>query len=1070
MPKRLSPTGLAPLYYFYPMLAGPPGAWMEHFERARVMGFQAVCLPPLFRHAESDPLLAADHDEAAAGGTTEAAAARVAADCRKAGMGLVVDVVLDRIAVGHKLVEAFPHRYRSPNRLGALDPRASSPDGLVVTLNDAHDIGWFTNWWIDRLAPLVQQGVSGFRLLGLDALPVAALKAIVRGVPDAAHLAWTPGMDWAQLQALADVGLDGVFASAPWWDGRAAWYAEEHERLRRIAPIIVPVEVPFGERVAARAATPDARAVLARHAVQIGAATGNGWLMPMGFERLATRRVDARSVPADFVEASGADISAEIAALDAAYEPARDLRGQMISLTGAGATVSALGRVDASDTRNATRGVAIVINTDLAQERSVAGAAAQPAIGGLAAKHAVAEVAPGDVVLSVLEPVVPVIRPDAGGDVLAAVSSARIVVENLSPAVAGGPFAATRIAGQPVAAEADVYTDGHDLLKAELLWRAVDQADWHRIPMEPIGNDRWRAVFTPLRIGRHEFAVEGWWDEFGSIRHAIEARHEAGVDVASDVLDARAYLQMLADRNVPCTAPRFAEVLSLLSSAAPDAVVRALLSQEMRALVDCADPRAFAVRSAPVALEVERREAGFASWYELFPRSLTDDEGRPGTFDDVIVALPRIRAMNFDVLYFPPIHPIGARNRKGRNNALDAEPGDVGSPYAIGSEEGGHDAIHPALGTPDDFRRLVTAARAHGLEIALDFAIQCSPDHPWLRDHPEWFRRRADGTIKYAENPPKKYQDIHNVDFYAPGAVPSLWLALRDVVLHWVEEGVRIFRVDNPHTKPLPFWQWMIADIRGRHPDVMFLAEAFTRPTMMYRLAKVGFTQSYTYFTWRNTKRELMEYMTELTTTEVAEFYRPNFFVNTPDINPVFLQTSGRPGFLIRAVLATTLSGLWGMYSGFELCEGAPLPGREEYLDSEKYQIRIRDFDSPGNIVGEITALNRLRRAHPALQSHRGLRFYNAFNDQVLLYGRFTEALEDMILVAVCLDPHAVQEADFEIPLWEWNLPDNGTLEVEDLLNGSRFTWTGKEQHLRLDPQVMPYALWRIAPAGGGAP
>ncbi|MBV9835669.1 MAG: hypothetical protein JO055_14730, partial [Alphaproteobacteria bacterium] len=339
--------------------------------------------------------------------------------------------------------------------------------------------------------------------------------------------------------------------------------------------------------------------------------------------------------------------------------------------------------------------------------------------------------------------------------------------------------------------------------------------------------------------------------------------------------------------------------------------------------------------------------------------------------------------------------------------------------------------------------------------------------HPWLKDHPEWFKRRADGTIKYAENPPKKYQDIHNVDFYAPGAVPALWLALRDVVQHWVDEGVRIFRVDNPHTKPLPFWQWLIEDIRGRHPDVMFLAEAFTRPTMMYRLAKVGFTQSYTYFTWRNTKRELIDYLTELTTSDAAAFYRPNFFVNTPDINPVFLQTSGRPGFLIRAVLATTLSGLWGMYSGFELCEGAPLPGREEYLDSEKYQIRIRDFATPGNIVSEITTLNRLRRAHPALQSHLGVRFYNAFNDQVLLYGRYRTLGEDMILVAVNLDPNATQEADFEIPLWEWKLPDSGSLEVEDLLTGRRFTWIGKRQHLRLDPKVMPYALWRIAPANG---
>ena len=368
-------------------------------------------------------------------------------------------------------------------------------------------------------------------------------------------------------------------------------------------------------------------------------------------------------------------------------------------------------------------------------------------------------------------------------------------------------------------------------------------------------------------------------------------------------------------------------------------------------------------------------------------------------------------------------------------------PGDFGSPYAIGSHEGGHDAIHPQLGTLDDFRRLIAAAQENGLEIALDFAIQCSPDHPWLREHPDWFKWRPDGSIKYAENPPKKYQDIVNVDFY--GGDPSgLWTALRDVVLFWAEQGVRIFRVDNPHTKPLPFWQWMIADVRARHPDVIFLSEAFTRPKMMYRLAKIGFSQSYTYFTWRNSKQEFVDYLTELTTTEVKEFFRPHFFVNTPDINPYFLQTSGRPGFLIRAALAATLSGLWGVYSGFELCEGEPLPGREEYLDSEKYEIRVRDHDAPGNIVAEIAALNRIRKAHPALHSHLGVTFYNAFNDPVLLYGKRAPDSADMILVAVSLDPHSVQEATFELPLWEWKLPDHGSLYVEDLMRGGGSIWT----------------------------
>jgi starch synthase (maltosyl-transferring) len=406
----------------------------------------------------------------------------------------------------------------------------------------------------------------------------------------------------------------------------------------------------------------------------------------------------------------------------------------------------------------------------------------------------------------------------------------------------------------------------------------------------------------------------------------------------------------------------------------------------------------------------------------------------------------------FDVLYFPPIHPIGSKARKGKNNSLAAGPDDVGSPYAIGSPDGGHDALHRQLGTFEDFKRLVDAAREHGLELAIDFAIQCSPDHPWLKQHPDWFKHRPDGTIKYAENPPKKYEDIVNVDFYASGAVPGLWEALRDVVLFWIGHGVKTFRVDNPHTKPLPFWQWMIADVRGRHPEAIFLSEAFTHPKMMYRLAKVGFSQSYSYFTWRNGKQELADYLTELTATEAAEFFRPNFFVNTPDINPIFLQSSGRPGFVIRAVLAATLSGLWGVYSGFELCEAAALTGREEYLDSEKYEIRIRDFDAPGNIVKEITALNRIRKAHPALHSHLGVRFYNSSNDQVLVYGKALTGHEDMVFAVVSLDPRQPQETSFEIPLWEWKLPDSAALAAEDLMTGRRFTLHGKRQWLRLDP------------------
>ena len=427
-----------------------------------------------------------------------------------------------------------------------------------------------------------------------------------------------------------------------------------------------------------------------------------------------------------------------------------------------------------------------------------------------------------------------------------------------------------------------------------------------------------------------------------------------------------------------------------------------------------------------------------------------------------------LKDMGFDVLYLPPIHPIGLTNRKGKNNSLRARPEDVGSPYAIGNSEGGHTAIHPQLGGIEDFRGLRKAAQAHGMELALDFAIQCSPDHPWLREHPEWFSFRPDGSVRYAENPPKKYEDIVNVDFYSAHAVPDLWQALRDIVLFWAKEGVRIFRVDNPHTKPLPFWEWLIAQVRSRHPDVIFLSEAFTRPKMMYRLAQLGFSQSYTYFTWRHTKQEITDYFVELTTSDVKDFFRPHLFVNTPDINPYFLQSSGRPGFLIRAALAATLSGLWGMYSGFELCEAAPLPGREEYLNSEKYEIRVRDYEAPGNIVAEISRLNRIRKSNPALQTHIGLRFFPAHNDQVILYGKPLPARGDIILVAVSLDPFHVQEATIEIPLWEWQLPDDGAVTVHDLMRDTKFVWAGKLQRIRLDPAELPFAIWRIAARPGG--
>jgi starch synthase (maltosyl-transferring) len=648
---------------------------------------------------------------------------------------------------------------------------------------------------------------------------------------------------------------------------------------------------------------------------------------------------------------------------------------------------------------------------------------------------------------------------------LAALSAPRIAVEHICPSVDGGLFPARGVVGQTLVVEADVFMDGHELCAARVLWRLAGHAEESSVPMRALGNDRWRAEFTPMLAGRYGFAIEAWLDRWGSYRADLLKRAGAGLASALDVREGRAQLSAALQRAASSEQAALQTLIPQLRTQQLEAALALLLSPQVDELMRRLGERQFVMRSSPEqALEVERLAAGYASWYELFPRSQGASAAVHGTFDDVIARLPAISAMGFDVLYLPPIHPIGHSHRKGRNNSLSAAADDPGSPYAIGDASGGHEAVHPQLGGIEAFRRLRSAAALQGIELALDLAVHCSRDHPWLSSHPGWFAWRADGSIRFAENPPKKYEDIVNFDFYAEDARPALWLALRDVVAGWVQEGVRIFRVDNPHTKPLPFWEWLIAQIRASHPEVIFLAEAFTRPAMMYRLAKIGFSQSYSYFTWRNSKRELTEYFTELALGAPADFYRPQLFVNTPDINPWFLHDAGRPGFLIRAGLAATLSGLWGLYSGFELCESAAVPGREEYLDSEKYQLKPRDWTAPGNIIAEISRLNSIRRLNPALQTHRNLRFYNAWNEQVLYFGKFTADLSNFILVAISLDPRRVQETLFEAPLWEFGLPDEGALQVEELMRAQSFVWHGKLQHWRFVPQELPLAIFRIRP------
>ena len=643
------------------------------------------------------------------------------------------------------------------------------------------------------------------------------------------------------------------------------------------------------------------------------------------------------------------------------------------------------------------------------------------------------------------------------------ISAPRIVIDDLRPRVDGGPFPAKSVESQWLEVSANVFTDGHEVLAADVLWTDAQGAGT-RHKMKFLGNDRWAAMVWLPKPGTCKYTVEAWLDVWGVARRDLRKRQAANALTPLEYQETLDLLKAAAHRATH--EPRLAALAERCDALDRTSAVELLLSDETAELMAAADPRHFLVRYATeLEVDVERRAAGFASWYELFPRSHGTD-GRHGTFEDVISRLPQIAAMGFDVLYLPPIHPIGSTAKKGRNNTLNARPDDPGSPYAIGSSDGGHDAVHPQLGGIEGFRKLRDAAAAQGLEMALDFAIQCSPEHPWLREHPDWFAWRADGSLRCAENPPKKYEDIVNVSFYAELPQTALWIALRDVVEYWVGEGVKIFRVDNPHTKPLPFWQWMIGDIRSRHPEVLFLSEAFTTPAMMYRLAKVGFTQSYTYFTWRNGKEELTEYLTELSEGPPADFFRPNFFVNTPDINPKFLHNSGRPGFLIRTALATTLCGLWGLYSGFELCEAAALPNKEEYLDSEKYELRPRNWTAPGNIIGEITRLNHLRREHPALQTHLGVQFHVAENPNVLFFSKHSPAQNVVILVAISLDPHLPQETIFNLPLELLGATESEAIVAEEVMSGQRITWFGSRQHWRFIPQEMPFAIWRITTTG----
>jgi starch synthase (maltosyl-transferring) len=633
----------------------------------------------------------------------------------------------------------------------------------------------------------------------------------------------------------------------------------------------------------------------------------------------------------------------------------------------------------------------------------------------------------------------------------------RFHIEDVYPSVDAGRFPVKRIRGEPIDVWADVLRDGHDVLAAQLIWRRERERSWQRVPMRLHDDDRWTATFVPTELGRHVYAIEAWTDEFATWRRDFLLKRKAGQDTRLEALEGELLLA-----SAQPTTPAAADVITRARRAfAHDQDPDHLLSEALAEAMGDGQVRRDLTRSEGFPLIIDRPRARASAWYELMPRSQGNVPGQHGTFDDCIARLPEIAALGFDVVYLTPIHPIGRTNRKGRNNHLRAVPGDPGSPYAIGSREGGHDAIHPELGTLADFKRLVVACHQHGMEIALDFAIQCAPDHPWLKQHSGWFKRRPDGSIRYSENPPKKYEDIVNPDFFTADA-KSLWVALRNVVLFWVDQGVRIFRVDNPHTKPFAFWEWMIREVQDRYPDVIFLSEAFTRPKIMKALAKLGFTQSYTYFTWRTAKDELQAYLAELVGYPECEYFRPNFFTNTPDILPFHLQ-GGEPWiFMSRFVLAATLSAAYGIYNGFELLEHEPIPGREEYLDSEKYEIKVRDWNKPGNIKDYIARLNRIRRDNPALQQTSNLRFAPVDDGEVIGFVKESVNGGNSVAVAIALDETPRQ---FWFHFGDLEIGPPGARRrvaaIENLVTGERrgIEWGGVRLHI--DAAHDPALLFR---------
>ncbi len=1097
-------TGLR-IYNLFPTLVGPVERWSSHLPRIAAMGFDWVYVNPFHETGYSGSLYAVkdyyrlnplfrgtatDSDDDLIRGFTTAAAA--------AGVSVMMDLVVNHTARDARIAADHPGWYRHEADGGIASPSASDPaDPSNVTVwtdlaeldyrerpERAEQVAYFSEV-VRHYAGL---GVRGFRCDAAYKVPgdiwavfIAAAREVA---PDALFAAETLGAPLEAVTQLRSAGFDYLFNSSKWWDFRADWLLDQYEKFRHIAPSIAFPESHDTPRLAAEFAGHSDAEIEAEYRFRylFAAFFSSGVMMPIGYEYGFDRPFDVVMTRPEHWQTPRFDISAFITDVNAmkAAIPALNEEGAERALRASSDAVGLL--------RNASAGTSTavaVLNPDAANAATFdAGTVLRELEGAV-------DVTPQMTVRATLEPGAQItLRPlemrvftnggadgnanaanrrgdavtqatHANGATEARAAARPVVIEAVSPEIDAGRHPVKRIVGDRLEVQADIFREGHDAIAAVLKYRERSSALWRETPMRHFDNDRWRGAFALERNTRYVYTIEGWPDDFASWRHGVEKKHEAGQSLTLELEEGRRLVEAAAARSM-------LEVRARLEAVVRDFAT--LSDSEARARLMLGDALAEAMAAAPdrslssvYARELEviadRKAAQFSAWYEFFPRSQGSTPGVHGTFDDAARRLAGVRALGFDVVYLPPIHPIGFAFRKGRNNSLDPAPSDPGSPWAIGNVNGGHTAIEPSLGTIEDFDRFVHAADALGLEIALDYALQCSPDHPYVREHPEWFTFRPDGTIKYAENPPKKYQDIVNFNWYGPHA-PALWDELRDVVEYWITHGVRIFRVDNPHTKPFAFWEWMIGDVQSRHPDVLFLAEAFTRPKVMKELAKLGFTQSYTYFTWRNFKAELTDYLNELAYSEMGEYYRPNFFANTPDILPPFLQTGGRPAFVIRLVLAATLSSVYGIYSGFELGENAALPGREEYADSEKYEIRVRDYDAPGNLNAEIARLNRIRAENPALHTWRNIRFHEASDESVLFYSKTTG--DNTLLIAVNLDPFRSVDARLHVPMGEFGYRLSDDMACEELLSGARRLWHGDVQTVRLDPERNPAVIFRI--------